>query len=345
MKPDQLLIFATSSALMEGSKGSHPSESHDVQEHLLDAYSASLYAREQALRKVSNTRRSAPRMIGLRFGTVVGVSRSQRLEMVHMALVRSAYVSKGLTVTHSESHRAMLWIDDLARAVAHVILRRDRVSARFQLFHLQSFATTVAAVANAVAAYTGARVFAKDHTGTDLPGFTLNASLFERTFDFHFHGTQDRVIQSLMEHAPSVMLGRELLMRDAQKPDSIPCVVCGSKDMMTVLDLGEQPLANEFLPNKADSLKCKKYPLKLMRCRKCHHAQLSEVVDREVLFSNYKYQSGTSKTLENYFAWLAEKIIKETKSSSGTVLEIACNDGSQLNQFKARGWYVGVIIW
>ena len=120
--------------------------------------------------------------------------------------------------------------------------------------------------------------------------------------------------------------------------DSIPCVVCGSRTMYTVLDLHNQPLANDFNMKIEDSLKSKRFPLRLVRCPICHHTQLSHIVDRKYLFSHYLYQSGTSKSLKSYFAWLAEKVINETEIRNGTVLEIACNDGSQLNEFLKRGW-------
>ena len=68
---------------------------------------------------------------------------------------------------------------------------------------------------------------------------------------------------------------------------------------------------------------------------------LSTMVDRKALFSDYLYQSGTSLTLLEYFEWLASKIIDEVpanRRAAGTVIEIASNDGSQLDKFKARGW-------
>jgi hypothetical protein len=53
------------------------------------------------------------------------------------------------------------------------------------------------------------------------------------------------------------------------------------------------------------------------------------------------YQSGTSSTLANYFEWLAQKVVKEsglTSSQKGNILEIACNDGSQLDHYKQFKW-------
>ena len=106
-----------------------------------------------------------------------------------------------------------------------------------------------------------------------------------------------------------------------------------------VLDLGNQPFANDFQADLDKALVSKRFPLKLVRCRVCNHFHLSHVANGEELFQHYLYQSGTSTTLKEYFRWLANKIVQETGGERhGSVLELACNDGSQLDQFKALGW-------
>jgi hypothetical protein len=55
-----------------------------------------------------------------------------------------------------------------------------------------------------------------------------------------------------------------------------------------------------------------------------------------ILFSNYAYASGTSDTLRDYFAWFADKTIQENPDAKH-VLDIACNDCSQLDAYKNRG--------
>ena len=78
-----------------------------------------------------------------------------------------------------------------------------------------------------------------------------------------------------------------------------------------------------------------------MHCPRCHHTQLSHVASRPKLFSHYLYQSGTSATLIEHFKWITTKVRNESLSKPegqpGIVLEIACNDGSQLDQFKNAG--------
>lgn len=112
------------------------------------------------------------------------------------------------------------------------------------------------------------------------------------------------------------------------------CICCDSKELIEVLDLKNQPLANSY--HTIDEV-LPEFPLKLNLCCKCFHLQLSHVVHPDQLFKNYLYVSGTTKTLIDYFDWFAN-FTKEYYPAAKTVLDIACNDGSQLNSFKKIGF-------
>jgi len=112
------------------------------------------------------------------------------------------------------------------------------------------------------------------------------------------------------------------------------CLCCGSPHLFVVLDLGKQPLANSF--HKPDEL-LEEYELLLMGCDTCWHTQLNIAVNPDILFKNYLYVSGTSKTLKEYFDWFADQFVSHSRTA-GKVLDIACNDGTLLDSFKDRGW-------
>jgi SAM-dependent methyltransferase len=113
------------------------------------------------------------------------------------------------------------------------------------------------------------------------------------------------------------------------------CLCCGSKRLKLVLDLNEQPLANSFKKTADESEPT--FPLRLNICEDCTHLQLSHAVNPDLLFKNYLYVSGTSQTLRDYFDWFAKRTLEYFEMPPQTVLDIACNDGSQLNSFKALG--------
>jgi 2-polyprenyl-3-methyl-5-hydroxy-6-metoxy-1,4-benzoquinol methylase len=112
------------------------------------------------------------------------------------------------------------------------------------------------------------------------------------------------------------------------------CLCCGSERLKLALDLNEQPLANSFKKTAEEAEP--QFPLKLNLCTDCTHLQLSHAVNPDLLFKNYLYVSGTSQTLRDYFDWFAKETLIYAPAAK-TVLDIACNDGSQLNSFKALG--------
>ena len=112
------------------------------------------------------------------------------------------------------------------------------------------------------------------------------------------------------------------------------CICCDNKELVEILDLKNQPLANSY---HAEYESLEEFPLKLNLCSKCYHLQLSHIVNPDYLFKNYLYVSGTTKTLLDYFEWFAS-FTKEYSPNAKSVLEIACNDGSQLNYFKKLGF-------
>jgi len=108
------------------------------------------------------------------------------------------------------------------------------------------------------------------------------------------------------------------------------CLTCDGTNLKELVDFGLQPLANNY-----DTYE--KYPLGIQYCDDCYHAQLTHFVDPEKLYRNYYYVSGTSNTLKQWFSNFADKVSKE---KSGTILDVASNDGSLLLEFLKRGWSV-----
>jgi SAM-dependent methyltransferase len=113
------------------------------------------------------------------------------------------------------------------------------------------------------------------------------------------------------------------------------CLACGNKNLSMALDLGTQPLANSYLNNEHDHED--RYPLAVNLCINCYHLQLTHTVDPKIIYKNYLYVSGTSKTLKDYSDWFAGYIIEKMNKKTTNVLDIGCNDGTQLDSFKSRG--------
>jgi len=112
------------------------------------------------------------------------------------------------------------------------------------------------------------------------------------------------------------------------------CLACGSDNIHTALDLGQQPLANSY--KDSANIKDGKYPLGVCLCHDCFHLQLSHTVDPEIIYKNYLYATGTNQTIKDYSKWFADFCL-ESCARSETILDIGCNDGTQLDYFKQLG--------
>ena len=108
------------------------------------------------------------------------------------------------------------------------------------------------------------------------------------------------------------------------------------------MDLGYQPLCNEFTPVADAPLPQTFYPLCLCYCHECSLAQLDYVIPTEVTFGNqYTYLTGSSQSLINYYSDLAKRLKEQFNLQPGdTIVEIGSNDGTFLKAFKALGMEV-----
>jgi 2-polyprenyl-3-methyl-5-hydroxy-6-metoxy-1,4-benzoquinol methylase len=110
------------------------------------------------------------------------------------------------------------------------------------------------------------------------------------------------------------------------------CLACGTSDLRSILDLGKQPLANNYHNGETQD----EYPLNLNLCQNCYHLQLSHTVNPDLMFKNYLYVSGTAKTLRDYFDYFASKTLEYLPNAT-KILDIACNDGTQLDSYLKLG--------
>ena len=106
----------------------------------------------------------------------------------------------------------------------------------------------------------------------------------------------------------------------------------------TIYNFGLMPIGNDLQKNILKSLKCKKYPLKLINCLKCNHFQLSISINPKLLYAkNYTYLTGVTKTFKEHFENYSKWIIKKCKlKNNSLILDIGSNDGTCLSFFKKK---------
>jgi SAM-dependent methyltransferase len=116
------------------------------------------------------------------------------------------------------------------------------------------------------------------------------------------------------------------------------CRSCGAALTETLVDLGEQPLANSYLDPDTPSEEERLYPLYARVCPNCLLVQVDEVVPAAEIFSDYAYFSSYSSSWVEHARRFAEEAAGEYGlGPDSLVVEVASNDGYLLRHFLAAG--------
>lgn len=285
---------------------------------------------------------------GLRFGTVNGFSYNLRNDLMMNSMIYNAKKNGEIYVTNKEIYRPILGINDLCKGI--LIIIKDSDNKTSGIYNFNSFNNTVENIANLIAEKCNVPIINGENTNKMINfklqskayDFQINSSKFEKVFNFKFTDTLDSITNDLLINWDNIINIENRLPTISDYNILNSCRIC-KEDTTELLDLKSQPLANEY--HKLDKPLIK-YPLKLMYCKNCFHVQLNTVVNPDKLFKNYIYTSGTSNTLKEYFnnfavgtliryGYYNEYNLKpKTDLVELKILDIACNDASQLDSFE-----------
>jgi len=118
----------------------------------------------------------------------------------------------------------------------------------------------------------------------------------------------------------------------------IVCRACGADVRLSVVDLGEQPLANSYLEPEQLNGAEQRYPLHPHVCESCWLVQIPEVATPQEIFEDYAYFSSFSDSWLAHARAYVELVIERLGLDEGSrVVEVASNDGYLLRNFVERG--------
>lgn len=115
------------------------------------------------------------------------------------------------------------------------------------------------------------------------------------------------------------------------------CLICNQL-IDPFMSFGPMPIANGFL-TAAQFDKEPFFDLQVGFCPDCKMVQLTELVDRELMFhENYAFYSSTSRRMAAHFGELARQVQRDyLPGSDPFVVEIGSNDGIMLQHFAGAG--------
>ena len=119
------------------------------------------------------------------------------------------------------------------------------------------------------------------------------------------------------------------------------CQICGSKKIFKILNLGYQPLADDLVAIKQIRKEVLFYPLSISFCKSCILLQNDYIVgDNKLYPKTYHYIPGITKDVLKNFSNLSKFLIRHYKldKNKDLIVDLGCNDGSLLKQFKNNGF-------
>ena len=118
------------------------------------------------------------------------------------------------------------------------------------------------------------------------------------------------------------------------------CRICSNK-IILLHRFEKIALVGNFLKRKNSQ---KKYKISLNYCSNCWHVQIAEILSPEILFKDYAWQTGISKSNISLINSLSRKLEKYEINKNSKVLEIASNDGSLIKFIhkKYKSFIIGV---
>jgi len=357
---NQKFIYASSSSVYGRTDNKEVDETYNT----FTPYNYYDWSKESIdqLTKIELDKNKDLQIYGLRFGTVNGFSRNFRNDVMINSMVYNALNNSKIFVTNHSINRPILGINDLYNAITTII--ETSTSKQSGIYNLNSFNSTVGEIGEIVSKIVNVPIEGgsqpNDANGNPPPvinfkmsstayDFRINSDKFIEAFDFKFYDTLSSITQDILDKYELVEnFENRLVDRFDEYVMINNCRVCNTKTD-SLLDLYSQPLANSYsrFSKKLDYNPLhvnveSNYPLHLHYCPICFHVQLNCVVSPNLLFKDYIYVSGTSKTLRDYFdcfalnsilRWVEYSEVTESKLDEIRVIEIANNDCSQLDSY------------
>jgi SAM-dependent methyltransferase len=130
----------------------------------------------------------------------------------------------------------------------------------------------------------------------------------------------------------------EKLVENPMHRPALSCRCCAAPLSLLLADLGETPIANDFLTSEDLMRPEPRLPLRAYVCSSCRLVQLEDfVMPNDVFAADYAYQSSMSDSWLAHAKDFSTKMIQSLAlGPDSRVVEIASNDGYLLQYFKSE---------
>ena len=133
-------------------------------------------------------------IIGLRFGTVNGGSKTIRKDLMINSMVYNAIQNGNIYISNKEINRPILALSDLGRAIETII---KHYIIQPGLYNLASFNSTVEEISTVVSNKTGVPVIDNGNT-SNVYNFSIDTTKFKTKYQFEFKENVESVVDDVI---------------------------------------------------------------------------------------------------------------------------------------------------
>jgi SAM-dependent methyltransferase len=108
--------------------------------------------------------------------------------------------------------------------------------------------------------------------------------------------------------------------------------------MDLVYQLAPTPIGDAYVTADQLNIFQEKYPIDMFLCHDCGLVQLLDVIEPEILYGDYIYQTSSSPEMQAHFPGYAKGVVERIRPArDALVVDIGSNDGTLLGHFKKNG--------
>jgi 2-polyprenyl-3-methyl-5-hydroxy-6-metoxy-1,4-benzoquinol methylase/dTDP-4-dehydrorhamnose reductase len=266
----------------------------------------------------------------LRCGTVYGFSPNFDATRGINRMIYSSIINNELFINNKNLKKSFVSLNEIYNIIQKLIVNEQLT--KINIYNVSSFSLTLHDLANYLLKNLNVKINYYDSTKKEYEFYLSNKKLIEE-YNYNNISSLETIENDIVKDFYDLNFIKYI---DNNKIINIwtklnYCRVCKSENIFEVLDLKTQPP-----PNRLSDVfyKFLSFPLKLNCCKECSHLQLEGFINPIIMFTNYTYLSGVTKTMNNYF----ESFVKSLPEKNKKVLDIACNDGCLLDYFKLEGY-------
>ena len=116
------------------------------------------------------------------------------------------------------------------------------------------------------------------------------------------------------------------------------CRACGSTNIKSVIQLLPTASEGDFISKDQLDEKQKLYDSEVVFCVQCSFLQMKHLLDSNVIYENYYYETKATLGLNKHFVNYADDVLKSVGVDKKIlVVDLGSNDGGMLKAFKDRG--------